>query len=163
MWAKSLVKLPDNVGDLEAPLACGGLTAYGAVKKLVKHQILPGRPIAVVGAAGGLGHYAVQKERRFVKESFGRLNILQNHAFCDDFEALLFFTSQFLAREQLFAVYFAVDDPTIDVTFFAGISDRHGLKVMIVFEVLVAVGVPIELIDDEVEVAVLLFGHVFYE
>ena len=60
VWAKSLVKLPDNVGDEEVPLACGGLTAYGAVKKLLKHNILPGRAVAVVGAAGGLGHYAVQ-------------------------------------------------------------------------------------------------------
>jgi alcohol dehydrogenase, propanol-preferring len=60
VWARSLVKLPDSVGDLEAPLACGGLTAYGAVKKLLKHHVLPGRPVAVIGAAGGLGHYAVQ-------------------------------------------------------------------------------------------------------
>ena len=60
VYAKSLVKLPDNVGDEEAALACGGLTAYGAVKKLLKHHILPGRKIAVIGAAGGLGHYAVQ-------------------------------------------------------------------------------------------------------
>ena len=60
VYAKSLVKLPDSVGDQEAPLACGGLTAYGAVKKLLKHHILPGRRIAVIGAAGGLGNYAVQ-------------------------------------------------------------------------------------------------------
>jgi propanol-preferring alcohol dehydrogenase len=60
VYAPSLVKLPDSVGDQEAPLACGGLTAYGAVKKLLKHHVLPGRPIAIVGAAGGLGHYAVQ-------------------------------------------------------------------------------------------------------
>lgn len=60
VYAKSLVKLPESVGDDEAPLACGGLTAYGAVKKLLKHHILPGRRIAVIGAAGGLGHYAVQ-------------------------------------------------------------------------------------------------------
>src|SRR5256885_1605581 len=60
VWAKSLVPLPDSVGDEEAALACGGLTAYGAVKKLLKHQVLPGRPVAVIGAAGGLGHYAVQ-------------------------------------------------------------------------------------------------------
>ena len=46
VYAKSLVKLPDSVGDEEAALACGGLTAYGAVKKLLKHQILPGRRIA---------------------------------------------------------------------------------------------------------------------
>jgi propanol-preferring alcohol dehydrogenase len=58
--APSLVRLPDTVGDNEAPLACGGLTAYGAVKKMLKHNVLPGRPIAVIGAAGGLGHYAVQ-------------------------------------------------------------------------------------------------------
>ena len=44
----------------DAPLACGGLTAYGAVKKLVQHQVMPGRPVAIIGAAGGLGHYAVQ-------------------------------------------------------------------------------------------------------
>jgi propanol-preferring alcohol dehydrogenase len=66
VYAKSLVKLPDSIGDEEAPLACGGLTAYGAVKKLLKHHILPGRRIAVIGAAGGLGHYAVQ-----IATSFG--------------------------------------------------------------------------------------------
>jgi propanol-preferring alcohol dehydrogenase len=60
VYARSLVKIPESIGDHEAPLACGGLTAYGAVKKLSKHHILPGRPIAVIGAAGGLGHYAVQ-------------------------------------------------------------------------------------------------------
>jgi alcohol dehydrogenase, propanol-preferring len=59
------VKLPDSVGDHEASLACGGLTAYGAVKKLLKHHVLPGRPVAVIGAAGGLGHYAVQIANAF--------------------------------------------------------------------------------------------------
>jgi propanol-preferring alcohol dehydrogenase len=65
VWARSLVTLPDSVGDHEAPLACGGLTAYGAVKKLGKHHVLPGRPMAVIGAAGGLGHYAVQLAKAF--------------------------------------------------------------------------------------------------
>ena len=60
VWAPALVKIPDSLSDNEAPLACGGLTAYGAVKKLLAHHVVPGRPIAVVGAAGGLGHYAVQ-------------------------------------------------------------------------------------------------------
>ena len=54
------MKIPDSLGDDEAPLACGGLTAYGAVKKLLDHHVLPGRPVAIIGAAGGLGHYAVQ-------------------------------------------------------------------------------------------------------
>jgi propanol-preferring alcohol dehydrogenase len=65
VYAAGLVKLPDSVGDSEAPLACGGLTAYGAVKKLLKHHVLPGRPVAVIGAAGGLGHYAVQIANTF--------------------------------------------------------------------------------------------------
>jgi len=60
VWVKSLVKLPDEVSDREVPLACGGLTAYSAVKKLFKYDIYPGKVIAIVGAAGGLGHYAVQ-------------------------------------------------------------------------------------------------------
>jgi propanol-preferring alcohol dehydrogenase len=65
VWAKSLVKLPESVGDEEAPLACGGLTAYGAVKKLSKHHVQPGRTVAIIGAAGGLGHYAVQIAKAF--------------------------------------------------------------------------------------------------
>jgi propanol-preferring alcohol dehydrogenase len=64
-YAPGLVKIPDSVADHEAPLACGGLTAYGAVKKLGKHHVLPGRAIAVIGAAGGLGHYAVQLATAF--------------------------------------------------------------------------------------------------
>lgn len=60
VWAKSLVVLPDSVGDDQAALACGGLTAYGAVKKLFRNQVPPGRHVAIIGAAGGLGHYAVQ-------------------------------------------------------------------------------------------------------
>jgi propanol-preferring alcohol dehydrogenase len=71
VWAPSLVSLPDSIGDEEAPLACGGLTAYGAVKKLNKYQVLPGRPVAIIGAAGGLGHYAVQLARQFGYEVVG--------------------------------------------------------------------------------------------
>jgi propanol-preferring alcohol dehydrogenase len=60
VYARGLVKLPNEISDREAPLACGGLTAFGAVKKLTEHKIQPGRRVAVIGAAGGLGHYAVQ-------------------------------------------------------------------------------------------------------
>lgn len=65
VWAKSLVKVDDEIADREAPLACGGLTAYGAVKKLAKHHVPLGGTVAVIGAAGGLGHYAVQLARLF--------------------------------------------------------------------------------------------------
>jgi len=71
VWAPSLVQLPDTIGDQEAPLACGGLTAYGAVKKLLAHHVLPGRPVAIIGAAGGLGHYAVQIALAFGYEVIG--------------------------------------------------------------------------------------------
>jgi len=65
VWAKSLVKLPDAVSDNEVSLACGGLTAYGAITKFVKFDVTPGKPVAVIGAAGGLGHYAVQIAKAF--------------------------------------------------------------------------------------------------
>jgi alcohol dehydrogenase, propanol-preferring len=71
VFAPGLVTLPESLSDDEVPLACGGLTAYGAVKKLIKHGVLPGRPIAVIGAAGGLGHYAVQIAREFGYEVVG--------------------------------------------------------------------------------------------
>src|SRR6476661_3994543 len=65
VWAPALVRLPDEISDDEAPLACGGLTAFSAVRKLVAHGVAPGRTIAVIGAAGGLGHYAVQIANAF--------------------------------------------------------------------------------------------------
>lgn len=71
VWAPALVKIPDSLNDNEVPLACGGLTAYGAVKKMLAHHVLPGRPIAVIGAAGGLGHYAVQIAAAFGYEVIG--------------------------------------------------------------------------------------------
>ena len=65
VWAPALVRIPDELGDEEAPLACGGLTAFSAVRKLVAHGVPPGRTIAIIGAAGGLGHYAVQIANAF--------------------------------------------------------------------------------------------------
>lgn len=65
IWAPALVVLPDEVTDLEAPLACGGLTAYGAVRKMTAFGVPPGSTVAIVGAAGGLGHYAVQLASAF--------------------------------------------------------------------------------------------------
>ncbi len=65
VWAPSLVELPDSIPDHEAPLACGGLTAYSAIRKLHGHGVRPGRTIGIIGAAGGLGHYAVQIANAF--------------------------------------------------------------------------------------------------
>ncbi len=60
VWVKALVKLPDEIGNNEVPLACAGLTAYSAIKKLSNFGIHAGKTIAIIGAAGGLGHYGVQ-------------------------------------------------------------------------------------------------------
>ncbi len=65
VWAKALVKLPDEISDNEVSLACGGLTTYSAIKKLFKYGVTPGKIVAIVGAAGGLGHYAVQIAKQF--------------------------------------------------------------------------------------------------
>lgn len=60
-------RIPKEISDVEAaPLMCAGNTAYGAIRKLVTEARIPsGKPIAVIGAAGGLGHYAVQIARAF--------------------------------------------------------------------------------------------------
>jgi propanol-preferring alcohol dehydrogenase len=65
IWARALVRLPESIGDEEVSLACGGLTAYSALKKLQQFAVVPGKPIAIVGAAGGLGHYGVQIANAF--------------------------------------------------------------------------------------------------
>jgi propanol-preferring alcohol dehydrogenase len=65
IWAPAVVAIPDEIGDNEAPLACGGLTAYSAVRKLMANGVMPGKTIGVIGAAGGLGHYAVQILKAF--------------------------------------------------------------------------------------------------
>jgi propanol-preferring alcohol dehydrogenase len=59
--------IPKEISDEQAaPMLCGGITAYGAVRKLVTElRIPPGKSIAIIGAAGGLGHYAVQIAKAF--------------------------------------------------------------------------------------------------
>ena len=59
---RAAVAIPKGIPDDEAaPLMCAGVTAYGAIRRLVSElRIPPGKIVAVVGAAGGLGHYAVQ-------------------------------------------------------------------------------------------------------
>lgn len=51
------------IGDLDpvttAPLACGGLTAFRAVKRVLPHLDVPGAKAVIIGA-GGLGQFAIQ-------------------------------------------------------------------------------------------------------
>lgn len=93
LWARSLVVLPEQVDDQQVPLACGGLTAYAAVKKLLRFGVIPGKPIAIVGAAGGLGHYAVQIASAFGYRVLGvdvgpaRLDFVRSLGAVDAFDA----------------------------------------------------------------------------
>ena len=65
VWAKALVILPDEIENKEVPLACAGLTAYSAIKKLANFGIQAGKTVAIIGAAGGLGHYGIQIAKAF--------------------------------------------------------------------------------------------------
>ncbi len=64
---KAAPRIPKELSDIDvAGMLCGGITAYGAVRKLVTEiRLPPGKPIAIIGAAGGLGHYAVQIAKAF--------------------------------------------------------------------------------------------------
>jgi len=59
-WVKALVIIPEEIGNNDVPLACAGVTAYSAIKKLLNFGVHAGKTIAIIGAAGGLGHYGVQ-------------------------------------------------------------------------------------------------------
>lgn len=56
--AHYVTRIPDGLpGDVAAPLLCGGVTAYSALKK---SRAQPGDWVVVAGAGGGLGHLALQ-------------------------------------------------------------------------------------------------------
>eukprot|EP00595_Chromulina_sp_UTEXLB2642_P000469 CAMPEP_0196761158 /NCGR_PEP_ID=MMETSP1095-20130614/303_1 /TAXON_ID=96789 ORGANISM="Chromulina nebulosa, Strain UTEXLB2642" /NCGR_SAMPLE_ID=MMETSP1095 /ASSEMBLY_ACC=CAM_ASM_000446 /LENGTH=340 /DNA_ID=CAMNT_0042110337 /DNA_START=172 /DNA_END=1194 /DNA_ORIENTATION=- len=56
--ASHVIPIPDKVGYVEsAPILCAGITAYKALKET---EAKPGQVVTIIGAAGGLGHLAVQ-------------------------------------------------------------------------------------------------------
>jgi propanol-preferring alcohol dehydrogenase len=56
--ASHAIKLPDALSfDQAAPILCAGVTSYKGIKEA---ELRPGQFIGIVGAAGGLGHMAVQ-------------------------------------------------------------------------------------------------------
>lgn len=58
LQAHAAVLVPDGLEPVQAaPLACAGLTAYKALKE---SGLKPNQWVAVIGAAGGLGHLAMQ-------------------------------------------------------------------------------------------------------
>lgn len=56
--AHYVTPIPDGLpSDMAAPLLCGGVTAYSALRK---SRAQPGDWVVVAGAGGGLGHLALQ-------------------------------------------------------------------------------------------------------
>lgn len=64
---KAAPKIPNEISDEQAaPLMCAGITVYNAIRRIpTQLGIPPNKIVAVVGAAGGLGHYAVQIAKAF--------------------------------------------------------------------------------------------------
>jgi len=53
-----VVKIPDQVSfEQAAPLLCAGVTSYKGLKET---EVKPGETCVIIGAAGGLGHLAIQ-------------------------------------------------------------------------------------------------------
>lgn len=62
---KGLIRLPEDInGALACPILCAGVTAYVALRKMNPQK---DRWCVVSGAAGGLGHLAIQ----YAKKVFG--------------------------------------------------------------------------------------------
>lgn len=56
--ANFVVKIPDDLNDFEAaPILCAGVTTYTGIKNT---GVRAGQFLTIIGAAGGLGHLAVQ-------------------------------------------------------------------------------------------------------
>jgi len=135
--------IPRELSDEQAaPMLCGGITAYGAVRKLVTElRIPPGKPIAVIGAAGGLGHFAVQIAKSFgyrvVGVDVGRERVEFVERLGADY-AVEAGDAEKLVREKLGGVYASlVFAPRVR-------AYELGLKILRPLGALVVVGAPAE-------------------
>jgi propanol-preferring alcohol dehydrogenase len=139
VWAQSLVKIPDELSDNEVSLACGGLTAYRAIKKLESLNISSGKNIAIIGAAGGLGHYGVQIAKSFGYKVIGvdkgpeKLEIVKNLG--ADFAIDANEVGKFVEKE--------LGGVQASIVFAANISAYNlGIKLLKVGGTLIGVGLP---------------------
>ena len=82
--ARYVVPIPEGLeSSTAAPLMCGGLSVYAALKRAV---VRPGAWVAVCGAGGGLGHLGIQ----YAKAMSGRvlaLDVAGKKQFCLDLGA----------------------------------------------------------------------------
>lgn len=80
--------IPDTVTDLAgaAPLMCGGITVYAALKRA---KVQPGDWVLISGAGGGLGHLAIQYGKAFGVRVLA-LDVGSKEAFCKGLGAEVF-------------------------------------------------------------------------
>lgn len=61
------VRIPDSLSfEQAAPILCAGVTSYKALKEC---ETKPGEFVTIVGAAGGLGHLAIQYAKAMGKKN----------------------------------------------------------------------------------------------
>ena len=73
------------------------------------------------------------------------------------------FERQLLGAKQLFAIDQAVDNPLVGVAIAAGLLVDDRFQVVVVLEMRVDVLFPVEHLDDEIEILVLVGRHVFHQ
>ncbi|KAK6495063.1 hypothetical protein TWF481_003090 [Arthrobotrys musiformis] len=97
--ANYVTPIPANLSSASAaPLLCGGMTVWSALKKA---SLKPDQWVAIPGAGGGLGHLAVQ----FVKNSY-KANVIaidagSKESFCKGLGADVFLDFRTHSDEQL--------------------------------------------------------------
>ncbi|KAF3908803.1 hypothetical protein ABW21_db0208074 [Orbilia brochopaga] len=78
--ANYVTPIPDNMAsEAAAPLLCGGMTVWSALKKA---DVKPAQWVAIPGAGGGLGHIALQFVKNTLKGSVIAIDDGAKEDFC---------------------------------------------------------------------------------
>ncbi|KAK6542736.1 hypothetical protein TWF694_006677 [Orbilia ellipsospora] len=84
--------------ELAAPLLCGGMTVWSALKKA---SIQPNQWVAIPGAGGGLGHLAIQFVKNSYKAKVIAIDAGTKEEFCKRLGAEAFFDFRKYSDEEL--------------------------------------------------------------
>ncbi|KAF3903635.1 hypothetical protein AA313_de0205291 [Arthrobotrys entomopaga] len=91
--------IPEGLpSELAAPLLCGGMTVWSALKKA---NIQPNQWVAIPGAGGGLGHLAIQFVKNSYKAKVIAIDTGAKEEFCRKLGAEAFFDFRKYTDEEL--------------------------------------------------------------
>ncbi|KAL1851865.1 hypothetical protein Plec18167_007633 [Paecilomyces lecythidis] len=142
--ARYVIRIPEELSlrdEVIAPILCGGVTAYKALKV---SNVTPGKWIAVLGAAGGVGALAIQYARAMGYRVLAVDISSEKANFCRELGAEAYLdvahTDDF--PERVSEVTSGQDASCVLVI--AGSSKAYelGLKILAPFGVLTCVGIP---------------------